>query len=70
MRGVQAREEASKHTVADTAIAALPAHHPALQKLGIAQIHTPQWQEHAFAPASLRPPEWEAARALDGAVWY
>ncbi|MCD4533553.1 hypothetical protein LRP67_05615 [Nocardioides sp. cx-169] len=52
---------------ADTAIDALQTHLPALETLGIEQIHTPRWQQHAFAPASLRPPEWEAARALDGA---
>ncbi|UFN44551.1 hypothetical protein [Nocardioides okcheonensis] len=35
-----------------------------MEHLGVEQIYTPHWQEHAFAPASVRPPEWEAARAL------
>ncbi len=52
---------------ADTAIAVVRAHLPALESLGVDSIDTAQWQGHAFEPASMRPPEWSHVRALNGA---
>lgn len=52
---------------ADTAVGALRDHLAALESLGVEQLHTAQWQEHAFAPAAMRPPEWDQARALNAA---
>ncbi len=51
----------------DTAVAALQAQVPVLEELGVEDLRTGRWQEHAFAPAAHRPPEWEASRALCGA---
>ncbi|WP_235736032.1 hypothetical protein [Nocardioides alcanivorans] len=52
---------------ADTAIAAMRGHLPPLESLGVDSIRTAQWQEHAFEPPSMRPPEWQHVRALNGA---
>lgn len=50
-----------------TAIAALRTHLPVLEALERENIITATWQEYAFTPATVRPPEWEHLRALNGA---
>lgn len=52
---------------ADTAIAELHDHLPPLESLGSTWIETIKWEQHAFAPPSMRPPEWDHMRALNRA---